>query len=443
MMEHEVVNSTGAELAKPTPAVLVAVGCGGGGSNAINRMLAEGVEHVEFMVINTDLQALNKSPAPVRIPIGQKLTGGLGAGGNPEVGCKAAEEDRETIKNSLTGADMVFITAGMGGGTGTGSVPVVADIARKMGALTVAVVTTPFAFEGYARKNHAEAGIEKLRSNVDSLIVIPNEQIFKLVKEDLNMKSSFFEADKLLCSIVRGMTDIIIKEGEPNLDFNDMCTVMRNKGSALLGVGHGDSENRAIDAAQSALSNPLLEGIRIDGAKNVLINITSGTDWKLRETNELVSTITASTHKNCNVFVGNVIEESMGSRVNVIVIATGFEKDEPEEEAPVETVIEKDPNVIDANEFNSILQGTVKSPVMDRRNDEMSGFGTFESPVRREGKASSLGADLFESVERKPASQVNNLVRPASYNGPNDETMPACWRNQGSYSRTINLQDDN
>jgi len=420
-----------------SPTVIKIVGCGGGGSSTVKRLIESNTKYVDFYVMNTDLQALASNPAENKLAIGQKITGGLGAGGNPEIGEKAAKEDMEMIKKALAGANMVILTAGMGGGTGTGSVPIVADIARKMGALTVAVVTTPFAFEGYARKNHAEQGIEKLRGNVDSLIVIPNEQIFKLVKEDLDMKSSFYEADKLLCSIVRGMTDIIIKEGEPNLDFNDMCTVMRNQGSALLGVGYGDGENRAVDAAQSSISNPLLEGIRIDGAKNVLINITSGPDWKLRETNELVQTITASANKNCQVFVGNVTEESMGSRVSVIVIATGFGPQEPVEEEK-EPVVEKDPNVVDSNEFSSILNG-IPSHKPAETDSKYDMFGTFESP-KTENK-SNLGSDLFGSTSR-PATSASPLKRPANYNGPNDESMPACWRNQGTLSRTISFRDD-
>ncbi len=423
-----------------SPTIIKIVGCGGGGSSTVKRLIESNTKFVDFFVMNTDLQALASSPAPDqnKLAIGQKITGGLGAGGNPEIGEKAAKEDSEMIKKALTGANMVILTAGMGGGTGTGSVPIVADIARKLGALTVAVVTTPFSFEGYARKEHAEQGLKKLKECVDSLIVIPNEQIFKLTNEDLDMKQSFRLADQLLCDIVRGMTDIIIKEGEPNLDFNDMKTVLLNQGNALLGVGYGDGENRAVDAAQSSISNPLLEGIKIDGAKNVLINITSGTDWTLRETQELVSTVTASANKRCNVFLGNVTDASMGSKVNVIVIATGFDSEEPAEEAPAEPVVEKDPNVVDSNEFSSILNG-IPSHKPIKNDSKYDMFGTFESP-KNENK-SSLGIDLFDSANR-PATSASPLKRPANYNGPNDESMPACWRNQGTLSRTISFRDD-
>ena len=256
-----------------SPTVIKVIGAGGGGSNAVNRMIEEGLQHVEFIVANTDKQALSKSVAENKIVIGSKLTNGLGAGGKPEIGEKAAIEDSEAIANILKGADMVFVTAGMGGGTGTGAAPVIAKIAKEQGALTVGVVTKPFDFEGNTKKRLAEEGIRKLHENVDTLIVIPNQYLLKIVDKKTSISQAFKLADDVLRQGVQGISDLITHPGEVNIDFADVKTTMEGKGDAILGIGIGEGENRAVDAALKAIDNPLLEDSHIDGAKNILVNI--------------------------------------------------------------------------------------------------------------------------------------------------------------------------
>ena len=330
MIELSVEKDVGEALTAPSPTVIKIIGCGGGGSSAVNRMIDAGVSDVEFIVMNTDMQALRISKAQKRIPIGQQLTGGLGAGGNPEVGEKAAEEDMNAITEVVTGADMVIITAGMGGGTGTGSAPVVARIAKEQGCLTLAVVTTPFDFEASIRKEYAANGLEKLREHVDSLIVIPNEQIMKIVGNDrkLTYKQSFRLADDVLCQGVMGITEIITKPGEVNCDFADVKTVMKDQGEAILGVGIAGGENRAVEAAQKAIYNPMLENRSIDGASNILVNITSADDLAMVEIEEIIKTISTSANPRLKLFWGQVLDCNMGDKISVTVIATGFEQDD-------------------------------------------------------------------------------------------------------------------
>lgn len=455
MMKHEIVDSTNGELAKPTPATLVAVGCGGGGSNAINRMLSEGIEHVEFMVINTDLQALNKSPAPVRLPIGQKLTGGLGAGGNPEIGCKAAEEDRETIKNALTGSDMVFITAGMGGGTGTGSAPIVAGIAKELGALTVGIVTTPFSFEGPARMQYALDGIEKLRGNVDSLIVIPNEQLLK-TKEDITMRDAYLLADNVLHQAIKGISSIITGAGEINTDFADIKATMSGQGDALLGIGIGKGANRASDAANSAINNPLLQGINIDGAKTLLINITSGETLRLNEVQEISNIITSSADPYHKVFLGHVIDPEMPEdEVSVTVIATGFRNESDSTQMSVNASAKVNDNVVSVDEFKGLFESgaaSFDSPHSNsiyapQENQFQQNHSQISSQIHSENQNSSQSAtalkdghslgDALASAYRRGVSS-NSLAGTQNID-VNDLNMPACRRR---YSREINLRDD-
>ncbi len=307
-----------------SPTVIKVIGAGGGGSNAVNRMIAAGVNAVEFIVVNTDLQALNSSNAPVKLGIGSKLTGGLGAGGKPEIGEKAAEEDKETLANVLKGADMVFVTAGMGGGTGTGAAPVIAKIAKEQGALTVGVVTKPFNFEGKVKMQLAEEGIAKLREQVDTLIIIPNQHLLKIVDKKTPIKKAFVIADDILRQGVQGISDVITTAGEVNCDFADVRSCMEDKGDAILGIGEGQGENRAVDAASQAIDNPLLEDSHIDGAKNILINITGGEDLTLSETGEIISTITAAADPNVKLKYGTVIDPSFDDQIKVTVIATGF-----------------------------------------------------------------------------------------------------------------------
>ncbi|KZE46490.1 cell division protein FtsZ [Brevibacillus parabrevis] len=309
------------------------IGCGGGGSNAVNRMIAGGVKGVEFITLNTDAQALQLSSAEIKLQIGEKLTRGLGAGANPEIGKKAAEESRDLIENALRGADMVFVTAGMGGGTGTGAAPVVAEIAKEMGALTVGVVTRPFSFEGRKRSQHGEAGIAALKEKVDTLIVIPNDRLLEIVDKNTPMLEAFREADNILRQGVQGISDLIAVPGLINLDFADVKTIMTERGSALMGIGVGSGENRAAEAARRAISSPLLE-TSIDGARGVLMNITGGTNLSLYEVNEAADIVSSAADPDVNMIFGAVINEDLKNELVVTVIATGFEHAQRVPEAP-------------------------------------------------------------------------------------------------------------
>jgi cell division protein FtsZ len=280
---------------------------------------------VTFAVANTDAQALRASPAPIKIQLGAKLTGGLGAGSDPEVGRRAAAEDREVLHQTLTGADMVFITAGMGGGTGTGAAPVVAAIAKELGALTVACVTKPFQFEGPRRMRQADAGIQELRGIVDTLLTIPNQRLLTVVEKGTSLQEAFKVADSVLQQAVQGISDLILVPGLINLDFADVRTIMSGMGMALMGTGIGRGEHRAVDAAQKAIASPLLEETSIQGARGVLINITGGSDLTLHEVNEAASTVAEAAEGDANIIVGAVVEESLGDEIRVTVIATGFD----------------------------------------------------------------------------------------------------------------------
>ncbi|OZM58510.1 cell division protein FtsZ [Lottiidibacillus patelloidae] len=304
-------------------ATIKVIGVGGGGNNAVNRMIEHGVRGVEFIAVNTDAQALNLSKAETRMQIGGKLTRGLGAGANPEVGKKAAEESREQIEEALSGADMVFVTAGMGGGTGTGAAPVIADIAKSIGALTVGVVTRPFTFEGRKRSSQAATGIEALKNSVDTLIVIPNDRLLEIVEKNTPMLEAFREADNVLRQGVQGISDLIAVPGLINLDFADVKTIMSDKGSALMGIGAASGENRAAEAAKKAISSPLLE-TSIDGAQGVLMNITGGANLSLFEVNEAADIVASAADQDVNMIFGAVINEEMKEEIMVTVIATGF-----------------------------------------------------------------------------------------------------------------------
>lgn len=300
------------------------IGVGGGGSNAVNRMIENGVRGVEFITVNTDAQALHLAKSEQKLQIGDKLTRGLGAGANPEVGKKAAEESRESVMNTLKGADMVFVTAGMGGGTGTGAAPVIAEIARECGALTVGVVTRPFMFEGRKRSVHAESGIEALKEKVDTLIVIPNERLLEIVDKKTPMLEAFREADNVLKQAVQGISDLIAFPGLINLDFADVKTIMTERGSALMGIGVASGENRAADAARKAIQSPLLEA-SIDGARGIIMNITGGNNLSLYEVNEAAEIVMSASDPDVNMIFGARIDESMKEEIQVTVIATGFE----------------------------------------------------------------------------------------------------------------------
>lgn len=304
-------------------ATLKVIGVGGGGNNAVNRMIDHGMNNVEFISINTDGQALNLSKASSKIQIGEKLTRGLGAGANPEIGKKAAEESREQIEDAIQGADMVFVTAGMGGGTGTGAAPVVAKIAKEMGALTVGVVTRPFSFEGRKRQTQAAAGVESMKAAVDTLIVIPNDRLLDIVDKSTPMMEAFEEADNVLRQGVQGISDLIAVSGEVNLDFADVKTIMSNQGSALMGIGVSSGENRAIEAAKKAISSPLLE-TSIVGAQGVLMNITGGESLSLFEAQEAADIVQDAADEDVNMIFGTVINPELQDELVVTVIATGF-----------------------------------------------------------------------------------------------------------------------
>lgn len=309
------------------PTDIKVLGVGGAGGNAINRMISSGLKKVTFVALNTDVQALQRSNAQVRVPIGKQVTGGLGAGGIPEMGQKAAEESRDEIGKLLQGTDMVFITAGMGGGTGTGAAPVIAEVAKSQNILTVAVVTTPFAFEGRKKLQLANEGIDKLRKNVDTLILIPNQYLLKVAQNNTPIKEAFLMADDVLRQGVQGISELITEPGEINIDFADVRTVMKGKGDAIMGIGIGEGQNRAVDAARQAINNPLLENARIDGAKNILVNLTAGDGLTLSEYQDVVEMITENCDNDALIIAGQAYNADLGDKVKVTVVATGFNPD--------------------------------------------------------------------------------------------------------------------
>lgn len=311
-------------VSKPT--VIRVIGTGGGGGNAVERMIQSRMRGIDFIVANTDAQTLRHSVAPVKIPIGQQLTNGLGAGAKPEVGRAAAEEDRETIKSSLTGADMVFVTCGMGGGTGSGSAPIIAGIAKELGALTVGVVTKPFHFEGRLRMRQAEEAIQEMRANVDTLIVIPNEKLLAVAERRTSIREAFKMADDVLRKGVQGISDIILIKGDINVDFADVRTIMQERGDALMGMGFGSGEKRATMAATQAIQSPLLDDISISGATGLLVNITGGADLSLAEVSDAMEIVTEACDDECNIIYGQVVDESLNDECRITVIATGFNK---------------------------------------------------------------------------------------------------------------------
>ena len=299
------------------------IGVGGGGNNAVNRMVDNQIKGVQFLAVNTENQVLELSKADVTIQIGEKVTKGLGAGANPQIGEEAAQESREEITKALEGADMVFVTAGMGGGTGTGAAPIVAECAKEVGALTVGVVTKPFAFEGKRRRAAAEKGIEFLTQKVDTIIVIPNDKLLQVVDKKCSVSDAFGKADEVLRQGIKGISDLIQIPGLINLDFADVKTIMTNQGEALMGIGEGTGENRAADAAKMAINSPLLE-TSIDGAKGILLNISGSSDLGIFEVNEAAQIISDAADPDANIIFGSVIDESLGDKVQVTVVATGF-----------------------------------------------------------------------------------------------------------------------
>tara|TARA_B100001123_G_scaffold50847_1_gene52521 strand:+ start:6146 stop:7420 length:1275 start_codon:yes stop_codon:yes gene_type:complete len=308
---------------KPGASIKV-IGVGGGGSNAVNSMVAAGLEGIDFIVANTDAQALAQASAPVRLQLGAKLTKGLGAGADPTVGRQAALEDTEQLIGALDGADMVFVTAGLGGGTGTGAAPVIANLASELGALTVAVVTKPFAFEGKRRESQANRGLEELQESVDTVITIPNERLLATIDSTTSVPDAFARADDVLHQAIQGISDLIIMPGLINLDFADVTTIMSGMGLAIMGTGIGEGEKRAIDAANRAVSSPLLEEAAVEGARGVIVNVTAGPDLSLAEVSEATTIISEAADDEANIIFGAVIDPSMKGRVKITVIATGF-----------------------------------------------------------------------------------------------------------------------
>ena len=308
-------------------ATIKVIGVGGAGNNAVNRMIEAGIRNVEFIAVNTDRQTLNESKASTKIQIGEKLTRGLGAGANPDIGSQAAEESRAQIAEVLKGADMVFVTAGMGGGTGTGAAPIVAATAKEMGILTIGVVTKPFTFEGKKRLAQAERGVASLKGKVDTLVVIPNDKLLQVIDRKTSMIEAFRMADDILRQGVQGISDLISVPGVINLDFADVRTIMLNQGMAHMGIGTASGENRAEDAAKQAIQSPLLE-TSIEGARGIIINITGGSDMGLHEANTAAELVQRSADPEANIIFGTVIDEAMGDELQITVIATGFEKEE-------------------------------------------------------------------------------------------------------------------
>ena len=345
-----------------SPTNIKVIGVGGGGGNAVDRMIEAGVQNVHFIAANTDLQALNKSQAETRLQIGLKLTGGLGAGGNPEIGEQAAQEDRKNIEERVAGADMLFITAGMGGGTGTGAAPIIAEIAREMNILTVAVVSLPFGFEGHYKSELAESGIVKLRSVVDTLIAIPNQMLLEIVEHHTTMTDAFRMADDVLRQGVQGISDLITIPGTINIDFADVKTIMHGKGDAMIGTGVGDGENRAVEAAQMAISNPMLNNMNIEGAKGLLINVTGGHDMTLSECSEIMKIITATADKDAHIISGTTINDMTDHEITVTVVATGFNTPTHDKEQLHETTLaatekERNHDYVSLDEWSTILNG--------------------------------------------------------------------------------------
>jgi cell division protein FtsZ len=364
-------------------AVIKVVGVGGGGVNAVNRMIDSGLRGVEFIAINTDAQALLMSDADVKLDVGRDLTRGLGAGSNPDIGKQAAHDHRDEIQEVLKGADMVFVTCGEGGGTGTGGAPVVAEVAKEVGALTIGVVTRPFSFEGRKRSVQAEQGIADLKDEVDTLIIIPNDRLLQIADGDTSVVQAFKLADEVLLQGVSGITDLIMTPGLINLDFADVRTVMQDAGSALMGIGTGRGDNRALEAAKGAISSPLLEA-SIDGARGVLLMLAGGSDLGLFEVSEAADVITKAAHPEANIIFGSVIDDSLGDEVKVTVIAAGFDK----WEHPVEQ----------EGAFVSSAAAEEPRPRL-QAVDDMGGEGDLDEVFRSPDSAPSSGEDGDDDLD--------------------------------------------
>lgn len=376
-------------------AVIKVVGVGGGGVNAVNRMIDAGLKGVEFIAVNTDAQALLMSDADVKLDIGRELTKGLGAGSDPEVGRQAADDHREEIEAAMQGADMVFITAGKGGGTGTGAAPVIADIARGVGALTIGVVTRPFGFEGRRRAVQAEQGIQRLKENVDTQIVIPNDRLLTVSNDKTSVLNAFKMADEVLLQGVQGITDLITTPGLINTDFADVKMIMSNAGSALMGIGYASGEGRALAAARAAISSPLLEA-SIEGARGILLNISGGSDLGLFEVNEAAEVIHGVAHPDANIIFGAVIDDEMGDDVRVTVIAAGFERWEAGSDGPTTVAGNAAKGISNDDPISGSSQGSSYSISEDDGDDDLEIADVFadgDDSDSKSKKESSSGGD--------------------------------------------------
>ncbi|MFC6274591.1 cell division protein FtsZ [Levilactobacillus tangyuanensis] len=389
------------DSAQNNGAVIKVIGVGGGGNNAVNRMIAEDVKGVEFIVANTDVQALEASKAETKIQLGPKLTKGLGAGANPEVGAKAAEESEEAITEALEGADMVFVTAGMGGGTGNGAAPIVAKIAKESGALTVGVVTRPFSFEGPRRGRFAAEGVAAMKENVDTLIVIANNRLLEIVDKKTPMMEAFQEADNVLRQGVQGISDLITSPGYVNLDFADVKTVMKDQGSALMGIGSANGENRTEDATKKAISSPLLE-VSIDGAEQVLLNITGGPDLSLFEAQAASQIVSDAATSDVNIIFGTSIDEDLGDEVRVTVIATGIDKKKEEREAAQHSRVAR-------REGQQRVASNDDQAAASDQSQDQDPFGNWDirEPAHRPEPKKSSSSDEFAGVD-KPDFNIFN-----------------------------------
>jgi cell division protein FtsZ len=386
---------------KRTGAKIKVVGVGGGGSNAVNRMVQAGLDGVEFIVANTDVQALDHNRAAVKLQLGAKLTKGLGAGADPNVGRQAALEDTDHIIQSLAGADMIFVTTGLGGGTGTGAAPVIASLASELGALTIAVVTKPFKFEGKKRAMQAEAGLDALRECVDTVITIPNERLLSIIDRKTPMTEAFVTADDVLRQAIQGISDLILVPGLINLDFADVKTIMSGMGVAMMGTGTADGDSRAVTAAQKAISSPLLEDASVNGARGVIINVTGGPDLSLMEVNEASTIIQEAAHEDANIIFGAVVDPLLSGKVKITVIATGF----------------------DRRGSARVTAGATQTPVdlstytahLTRATDEAAPGPAVEASVVAEPMATlSLNAPAMLTLERRPSLDLTLPITPPS-----------------------------
>jgi len=394
-------------------ATIKVIGVGGGGNNAVNRMIESGVQGVEFIAVNTDAQALNMSKAEVTMQIGGSLTRGLGAGANPDIGRKAVEESRQQIRDALQGADMVFVTAGMGGGTGTGAAPEIAHIARELGALTIGVVTRPFTFEGRKRAQNAAAGIEEMKKAVNTLIIIPNQRLLAIVEKKTPMIEAFREADNVLRQGVQGISDLIAVPGLINLDFADVKTIMSNNGTALMGIGVASGEDRAAEAAKKAISSPLLE-TSINGAKGVLMNITGGMNLSLYEVQEAADIVAAATDDQLNMIFGSVINENLNKEIMVTVIATGFDHDA--EEAPPSNTSRRPGDMIANSREQYQAQSRQREPVVH--------------------------AESWNDGQAQKYSPSGSYSQSSSYGQSGNYSQPPAYEDRANYERGTQQQDD-